>query len=400
MAHGGTLAPVRPLLALMAAAALVVGIAPTVAAQAGPLPEAAPTVTVTPNTGLIDEQVVAVHGESFTSASGWLHVVECPASGDREDCRWVETDLDDPPIAADGSFDTTYQVDAQYLTDDGETVDCRVAPGCVVRVTSAQTEVDVPIAFDPSAPLAPPPALSVTPSTDLVDGTRVHVELTGFRPHVYVYPFLCPSAVRSNRCASGDELLEPVATDDAGTMSEDVLLRAINTSGRGSTFDCRDEDCHLIVTEDQGPNNSVTARVAFDPDAPLAPDPTIAVTPSTDLVDGQSVVVTVEGLFPGEQFAVLQCAPAFEYYDGCEPGGWVDHFAPQDGRFTSTMIVRDRYPDQFGEATVDCRATPCVVALWRLVKQDDVLAVRAGIAFVPLPATPAVPTAATPAFTG
>ena len=103
----------------------------------------------------------------------------------------------------------------------------------------------------------------------------------------------------------------------------------------------------------------------------------------------------------GEQFAVLQCAPSFDDYAGCEVGGWVDHLAPADGRFTTTVRVRDRYPDEFGEATVDCRATPCIIGLWRMVEQDAVLAVRAGIAFTSLPLAPtAEPTSATPAFTG
>lgn len=344
---------------------------------------------------------MAVHGEGFSGTPRWLGVVECPAGDPGNGCRYSETDLDEPPVGADGTFDTTYQVDARFLTDDGDVVDCRVAPGCVVRVTTAHAEVDVPIAFDPSAPLAPPPVLTVTPSTDLVDGTRVHVELTGFRPHAYIYPFLCPSSARSNRCAFGDELLEPVAASGDGTMSEDLILRAINTSGRGGTFDCRVEDCHLLVTEDQSLNNNVAAQMAFDPDAPLAPEPTISVTPATGLVDGQAVAVTVEGLFPGERFAVLQCAPAFEYYTGCEPGGWVDHIAPQGGRFTTTMTVHVRYPDQFGEGTVDCRATPCVIGLWRMVEQDDVLAIRADIAFSPLPTAPAAdPVGAEPTFTG
>ena len=216
MAHGGTLAPVRTLLALVSAGALVVGIAPTVAAQAGPLPEAAPTVPVTPDPGLGDEQVVAVHGEGFADSRGYLTYVECAADGDlfSDNCRGAETGSEVPSdVHADGSFDGTYRVDAQYYTDDGDLIDCRVAPGCVLRMDSAFGPVDLPLAFDPSAPLAPPPVLTATPDTDLTDGTRVQLELTGFRPGGWLFLYLCPGTARSaTRSPSRSSLMMPVTS--------------------------------------------------------------------------------------------------------------------------------------------------------------------------------------------
>ena len=266
---------------------------------------------------------------------------------------------------------------------------------------SAFGPVDLPLSFDPSAPLAPPPVLTAAPDTDLTDGTRVRLELTGLRPGGWLYLYLCPGTSRSADCAFGDELLEPLVADDAGRIATEVMLRALNGAQSGARFDCRDVDCHLVATEGQTLNNNVAAPVAFDPDAPLAPEPTISVTPSSDLTDGQIVEVVVDRLFPGERFALLQCAPSFRYYAGCEEHGWVEQVAPEIGRYTTTIAVRDRFPAELGEGTVDCRTTTCVMGLWRLVDQDAILAVRAELAFAPLAAAPPATAAAiAPRFTG
>lgn len=406
MAHGGTLAPVRPLLALMAAAALVVGIAPTVAAQAGPLPEAGPTVTVTPDTGLVDEQVVAVHGEGFADSRGYLTYVECAADGDlfSDNCRGAETGAEVPSdVHADGSFDGTYRVDAQFYTDDGDLIDCRLAPGCVLRMDSAFEPVDLPLTFDPSAPLAPPPVLTATPDTDLTDGTRVQLELTGFRPGGWLFLYLCPGTSRSADCAFGDELLEPLVADDAGRIATQVILRAVNDAQSGARFDCREVDCHLVATEGQSLNNNVAARVAFDPDAPLAPEPSITVTPSTGLVDGQAVDVAVEGLIPGEHFSVVEClvpTRAHLYYT-CDPHGWTDVVAGDGGSYATRMTVRDHFPDEIRDEEIDCRVMPCAIGLARMIDMDAVLVPRVALSFASANgALVPEPIAASPAFTG
>ncbi len=370
---------------------------PVSAADAG-----APTVSVTPNTDLVDEQVVAVHGEGFADR-GYLWYVECAAGGDDDTCRWSDAD-DDIVRSPGGGFTGTYQVDARYVTYTGETVDCRVAPGCALRVLSQHDDpVDVPISFDPSAPLAPPPVLTTTPASGLTDGDQVHLELTGFRPREYVYLYLCSGSSLDDLCAFGDHLLEPVTADGDGTMTADLILRAVNLSESAERFDCRVEDCHVIVTEDLRGNGTAAARVAFDPDAPLAPEPTITVTPSTGLADGQAVDVAVAGLFAGEHFSVVQCRVPTRtrgYYT-CEPHGWTDLVAADTGRYATRMTVRDHFADEIGEENLDCRAVPCAIGLARMIDTDAVLEPRVLLTFAPLPAAAAAdPVTTAPRFTG
>ena len=57
-------------------------------------------------------------------------------------------------------------------------------------------------------------------------------------------------------------------------------------------------------------------RVAFDPDAPLKPPPVRTVTPSTGLVDGQTVVVEGEHFSSNWHGIILECpAKRDEWFD-------------------------------------------------------------------------------------
>jgi hypothetical protein len=90
----------------------------------------APAVSVTPNTGLVDGQEVAINGGGY-SANSTVGVVQCPAAADSlDDCdsRTAHTLSTD----ANGHFRTTMVVRRTITDAHSQQIDCGVAGACVV----------------------------------------------------------------------------------------------------------------------------------------------------------------------------------------------------------------------------------------------------------------------------
>ncbi|MGO4460085.1 neocarzinostatin apoprotein domain-containing protein [Streptomyces sp. M-16] len=94
-------------------------------------PEAAPTFRVDPDQGLVDGQSVHATGRGYEPQFHSV-VLECAAGSTQETaCRTRGR----PPATTDqGRLDETVLVSATFDTNDGRTVDCRVAPGCELLV--------------------------------------------------------------------------------------------------------------------------------------------------------------------------------------------------------------------------------------------------------------------------
>lgn len=258
-------------LGLLAVAGLALAPAPALAAAGAP----APTVTATPSTGLVDGQVIAAHGEGFDELrDGYVLIRQCAAGHTRRGCH-VSDVAADPMQGPRGTVDQDIRVQAVFRGEDGVDVDCRVAPGtCVLHAfTEANTAViDAPLSFDPSAPLEPPPTVTVTPDTDLVDGQVVHVQVDGFLPSDWVRVALCDGPSPFDRCFEGTVLAGDLVSDSTGHVETDVRLRAIVHPGvryakagseAGPPFDCRHVACFLVVTEEVRGNSDGAAALAF-----------------------------------------------------------------------------------------------------------------------------------------
>ena len=144
-------------------------------------------------------------------------------------------------------------------------------------------------------------SVTVTPTTDLIDGQVIHVAVTGATPGGFGYANLCSAGSGMTRCSQGGGGFGTV--DDQGSTAFDVGLDAEFVLFDRSTVDCRvAPGCVLLTTissADGTATQTVRSDLAFRPDGPLLPPPTIAVTPSTDLVDGTTVHVTGAGFTPG-----------------------------------------------------------------------------------------------------
>src|SRR4051812_27668173 len=155
---------------------------------------AAVTVTVDPSTGLADGQAVTITGMGFTPGAS-VGAAECSAavaqSRSTSDC-----DLSNAPIVpADSSGTAVIHLRAKgsITTSNSGAVDCvNAAEPCIIGMgdttdlMNSEKTGGAPITFDPNAPPVPPPAVSLTPSDDLVDRQQVAVYATGFIPGEYV----------------------------------------------------------------------------------------------------------------------------------------------------------------------------------------------------------------------
>ena len=139
-------------------AMLAMGLA---AAPAG----AAPSVSVTPNSGLLDAQQVSVSASGFT-ANTQIAIIECTSGATSQNDCDLST-LNYTNADGLGNVSASYNVFRQiFPANDPAGLDCATA-SCVLAVAniSNQTEAaSTPIAFDPTVPL--PPQLTVTATID------------------------------------------------------------------------------------------------------------------------------------------------------------------------------------------------------------------------------------------
>jgi hypothetical protein len=90
-------------------------------------PQAGPSVTVTPDTGLVDGQTVTVQGSGFDPLTTSIGVAQCPVGGTFADCIGQKI-----IPASGGSFSTTFTVQRFALT-----VDCAsVARRCFIGASN------------------------------------------------------------------------------------------------------------------------------------------------------------------------------------------------------------------------------------------------------------------------
>jgi acetyl esterase/lipase len=305
------------------------------------------------------------------------------------------------PVDCDLGTVTTAQVDDAggfrlrhrafvFMNDWAGPVDCRVAPGCVlaagVGFDGGTSVIAAPIAFAAGAPLLPPPTITVTPATGLVDGGTVTVEGHGLvhRESRAILPGPGAPTVGLFQCAQALQQPEPgdnpppptrivdcrpgpthrVELDGDGSFRTEIPLSARILGQAGEVYDCRtaEEPCLLVaaLTSVHAPG-AARAELRFDPDAGLAdrPAPEIEVTPQAALGDFTEVSVRGRHFVPGATVQVEVCR--VDDPNRCSP-----HRATQrpragvSGEFAVDLSVWAREEEQtpFGTILMDCRVAP------------------------------------------
>lgn len=213
-----------------------------------------------------------------------------------------------------------------------------------------------------ASPVAAAPAVTVTPDTDLVDGQEVTVELTGWAANGSLGVLQCTAGLGIEGCDTSR--LQFPQVDAAGNASVTMRVYTLLDSATG-TRDCRVVQCVIAAATEPSGIGAVTAALAFDPDAPLLPLPTLTVDPDTGLADGQTVAVEVTGARPGASYVVVQCAASATEMAGCRDWNeWVE--LDDDGNGSAPIDVYAAFRTRDG-TEVDCRTAPgtCDLRLYR-----------------------------------
>ncbi len=267
----------------------------------GPVPPPL-TMTVTPNTGLLNRQLVTVAGTGF-DPNEEAQVVECSGTGSDPNGACVFSNVGD--ITADGSGNVSVQLPVKRLiAGPNGLIDCATA-ACSLTLQSFQSDafLTAPISFDSSVPPPPLPTITATPSTGLLDRQTVTVDGINFDPFVAVNIYECD--------ALGDcrDLADQISTDNVGNLNYAVTVtRLLHSFETSSSIDCADATnaCHLVADDGNGSTGMVA--IAFDGYVPPPPPEVVEISPKRALKDHQLVTVRGRGLFPGDELDVSECA--------------------------------------------------------------------------------------------
>lgn len=230
---------------------------------------------------------------------------------------------------------------------------------------------------DPAAGLA----VTVSPSTDLVEGQEVVVAGTGFPSDGSVAVVMCVAdALSSGAGDAGCDLSQAgsaVVHPDGRVDGTIVLRRTIVTASSG-WVDCAAGEVACAVAVGQVEDHAVAALapVAFAPQPAIAPL-TLAASPAEGLQHGQTVTMTIDGVGDLDESLVMfqQCANgapdagAAPYSGGppClmgnlgRPGEAPGVSLDASGRLTAEVTVWRTIPD--GDPPVDCADVGCYLRI-------------------------------------
>ena len=312
-----------------------------------PLPN--PTIAVTPSTGLLTGQQVTVTGSGFV-AGDTIVVSQCAA-----DDPFCFAGFGSPvPVGADGHFTTTVAVHLRVNTAIGGLTNC-LAVACVVQAGSFNDPdylATAPLTFDPSQPLPPVPAITVTPNTALRHDQLVQVHGTGFDPQSGIEISECPPDT-SGFC---NDYLADVLADGNGAFDASVpvsrLVSSFDFEDEEQTVDCGPGGCSISASAyESDVSLSASAPIAFDASIPPPALPVVTVTPNSNLPFRTAVAVHGTGYAPGEQVYADYClnSPSSGTC-GFESGFGV---ADANGTIDLTLTVRRRvsFPGGGGDRT-------------------------------------------------
>ena len=290
-----------------------------------------PTIVVEPNRDLVHLQSVAVEGSGFPGG-GLLNAIQCrQEAASVEDCDLGT--VSSINAAPDGTVSFDYSV-RRVLLIGSESVDCATAAdACFLAVATfdARSVAAAALHFDPDGPLPPPVEIGAAPTTGLGDGQVVGVTGSGLSPGSFAFVQQCSSS-------GGCRGFSSATVEPDGTLAHDVAVRRLVPSFSGGSIDCADAPgtCELSVSVEPG-FRTFSFELAFDPDLPLLPPPTLDVAPAEDLVHGQQVTARGDGFAPGS-VVLEQCALEDSALPSCSFLG--ETVAGPDGSFEHDVRVR------------------------------------------------------------
>lgn len=315
-----------------------------------------PTIAASPATDLVDGTIVHVTGAGF-GASQNVEVLQCTAGAlDRTGC-----DQTGFTVSADTSGAINADLDVAALIEGfGTPVDCRSA-ACELVASRGSFTFDArrvaraALAFRPDGPLRPPPVVTVTPATALVDGQSVQVEGTGFRPSTFVSFVQCtPTGDVFERCGFGDAFTR---ADSTGAASASVTVHSLVARG-GAITDCRvAPGCSLGALGFQ--DLLAEVPLEFDRSGPAPVLPTVAVATPAPLPERSLVDVTGSGFEPDSFVGLSECRLEDGLPVDCGPvSGYAS--ADAEGDLQARVLLTSVHAASDG-VDVDCRSEQCAI---------------------------------------
>ena len=203
------------------------------------------------------------------------------------------------------------------------------------------------------------PSIVVTPGSALHDGQSVYVTGSGFAPSSHYEIFECAGgATDVSRCDPRNAF--EIDSDPSGAVTFPFMVDArIQLGPSGAIeYDCRTEraGCEIGVGILVDVRQAAVAPIAFAAGALLQQSVSASVSPTTGLVDGQTVQVHGAGLTPREAGWVIQCrtggAPRM-----CDLDRAVRMKPTGAGTVDTAYTVHTTFRTPLGD-DIDCRVAP------------------------------------------
>jgi hypothetical protein len=216
-----------------------------------------------------------------------------------------------------------------------------------------------------ASPAAAAVVVTVDPATGLADGQPVTVTGSGFSSHASVGTAQCSAAVGSSHDTTDCDLStsRTGSADAGGNASFGLRVKRVISTANGEV-DCLTAANPCVIgmgdlSDLVGTSGGMA--IAFDPNAPPLPPPSVSVSPNADLVDRQQVAVFASGFIPEEGVEVEQCVAGA--LDRCVPNQFGGGYGQADPTGSVAIGITVRRALLVDGQRVDCAAAAgtCVV---------------------------------------